>query len=527
MKNLKFLFLFIGLAILASCSESDVEDKVPAYSNSATFSGAIGEFKTRVTDEAWEEGDAIGIFALIAESAPTKVYESKSNCQYVTSGNGKFTPVDASGIIKFPNEGDLDFVAYYPWQKTINDLEYTIVAGTDPLYSNNAKAKKNDNSYVDLEFNHMLSKLVLDIELGNNLTSLEGLSASVNNVIVDGKFNLASGAVTLGRAKDGIATNVDIASGNKLATLSTLVMPIQDLKNVVVVFSLGGNSYSWSPKATMKLVSNKEYTYKLKLNIEAEPYVVELGTSIINGWDEGHTEDDFEFLDPDKGGTPTPQEFFSDVTELRFSASSQLSKKVKLTTYKSQAWTITKTVDWLTLNPTVSGIGSKDITLTASKNTGTTERRATVVIIPTDNNDLSPIVITISQSGGITHEGGDGTKERPYSVAEAVANQGEKDNKIFVWVKAFIVGTESSDLSLEGAVDTNILIADDKEESDVSNAMPVELPKSIVRTQLNLKDNPNMHKAEVLLYGTLEYYFKGAGLKKVKGYELITAGEGH
>ena len=526
MKHLKFLFLFIGLSIFGSCSKSDVEDEITPDSNRATFSGAVGGFQTRATENAWDEGDAIGIFALIAESDPAVAYEAKSNCQYVTTGNGKFTPVDASGIIKFPSEGSLDFVAYYPWQKTISNFEYTIVEGNDPLYSNNAKAKRNNNSYVDLEFNHMLSKLVLDIELGDNLTSLEGLSASVNNVIVDGKFNLVSGNVALGRAKDGITTIVDVTNGSKLATISTLMMPTQDLMNVEVVFSLGGNSYSWSPKATMKIVSNKEYTYRLKLNIEAEPYVVELGTAVINGWDEGHTETDFEFLDPDKDDTPSQLEFFSDITELRFSASTQLSKIVKLTTDKTQAWTITKTADWLTLGTEAFGVGSKDIIVTASMNTGATERRTTVVITPTGNKDLVPIIVTISQSGKPAHEGGDGTKERPYTVAEAYYHQGGKDNKNFVWVKAFIVGTERSGLSLKGAVDTNLLIADDKEESDVSNAMPAELPDNLVRKYLNLKNNPDMYKAEVLLCGTLEYYFKDTGLKNIKEYELIIDGEG-
>ncbi|NLD22647.1 MAG: hypothetical protein GX670_00230, partial [Bacteroidales bacterium] len=114
MKHLKFLFLFVGLVIFASCSESDVENEVVADSKQAVFSGAIGEFNTRVTNNSWDKGDAIGIFALIPQSDPPAVYEEKYNVQYVTTGGDKFSSVDVTGKINFPNEGGLDFAAYYP-----------------------------------------------------------------------------------------------------------------------------------------------------------------------------------------------------------------------------------------------------------------------------------------------------------------------------------------------------------------------------------------------------------------------------
>lgn len=519
MKHLKFLFLFVGLVIFASCSESDVENEVVADSKQAVFSGAIGEFNTRVTNNSWDKGDAIGIFALIPQSDPPAVYEEKYNVQYVTTGGDKFSSVDVTGKINFPNEGGLDFAAYYPWQDNITKFEYNIVAGTDPLYSNNAKYQSKDAPNVDLEFHHMLSKLVLNIELGYNSTSLKGLEASLNNVVVDGKMNLASGVATLGNVKHNIAATVDVAKDNKSATLTSLMMPTQDLKNVEVQLSLGGNYYKWSPKSTMKLASNKEYIYNLKLNVEAQPYVVEIGTITIKGWDEGYRADGFEALDPEK--EKPPLEFASDVTKIEFDAITQLLRTVKLTAAESHAWTITKNAEWLTLNPQAGGTGSKDITVSATKNTATTQRTAIVAIIPTDNNNLEPIIITVIQKGKPA-ENNNGTKERPYTVAEAVANQGEKGNKDFVWVEAYIVGTEKSGLSLKGAVETNLLIADNKEESDIENAMPAELPDNKVRTNLNLKNNPEMYKAKVLLYGTLEDYFKGPGMKSIKDYELIS-----
>ena len=110
MKRLKYLLLFIGLVISASCSKSDVENKVIAESNRATFSGAIGDFNTRVTNDSWDKGDAIGIFALIPQSEPNSVYEEKYNVKYITNGDGKFTSVDTEEVINFPTKGSLDFI---------------------------------------------------------------------------------------------------------------------------------------------------------------------------------------------------------------------------------------------------------------------------------------------------------------------------------------------------------------------------------------------------------------------------------
>ena len=519
MKHLKFLFLFISLVSLVSCSKSDVEDGVIADSNQVIFSGIIGEVQTRVSGTNWDKDDAIGVYALIA--GKTAVFDEKINVKYATIGDGKFNPVVSGQAIRFPIEGNLDFVAYYPYDDKLTGLEYTIAAGSDPLFSNNAKHQNNKNPKVDLGFKHMLSRVVLNIEAGDYLASLEGLKASVNNVSVDGRFNLLTGDVVLGKEK---TVNADITFGERAegivaATCSILVMPFQDIQDIEVEFSLGEDRYKWTASSSLELASSLEYEYNVVLNARPEPFVAEVGTAKIYDWDKGHKSTEKDILNPEN--KETSLEFFTDVTRIEFDSSSQLSRIIKLTAPESQAWTITKNADWLTLHPETGGTGGKDITLSVTKNTATTQRTAIVTIIPTDNKSLEPIIINVTQRGNSSSEKNDGTKQRPYTVAEAVANQREKGNKAYVWVKAFIVGTESSGLSLRGAVETNLLIADDKDESNVDNAMPAELPDNKVRNRLNLKYNRDMYKAEVLLYGTLEEYFRGPGLKGIKEFEVI------
>ena len=450
MKHLKFLFLFIGLAILASCSDTDVNGGLIADENQANFSGKIGELQTRVTDNSWENGDAIGIYALNAgaELSEVAIFDGKSNVKYTTDAEGNFTA--AAAPINFPNDGDLDFVAYYPYTSPITDYKYSIdvttqsdFAAIDLLYSDNAKQHNKANPNVDLVFNHMLSKLVLNVELGENLTSLQGLTAGINDVVVDGSLALADGVVATGTTRKDITPHVAVASGNETATVSAIVVPGQNLKDVTIVFSLGGKDYKWTP-TTQELESTYKYSYIIKLTLDesGEPIVVPVKVgATINDWN-----------DPQIGDTP------------------------------------------IVLDPEKEG-----------------------------EDPVSP-------------DEGDGTKENPYTVAQAFANQGAPKNTDYVWVRGYIVGyknnsgydVEFSTTSDDDKIKTNLVIADNKDETDGSKALGVQLAyNSDARKDLNLLDNSGMYKAEVLLYGTLEKYFSDdEGLKNVSEYELVTPGEG-
>ncbi|MFB6342938.1 DUF5689 domain-containing protein [Saccharicrinis sp. FJH62] len=122
-------------------------------------------------------------------------------------------------------------------------------------------------------------------------------------------------------------------------------------------------------------------------------------------------------------------------------------------------------------------------------------------------------------SGGGGEEQGTGTKDDPYNVLKAINNQGST-----VWVEGYIVGC-INDISLSTATftspfsaTTNILLADDPEETDINNCVPVQLPFGDIRTALNLADNAGNHKKQVIVKGELTAYFGVPGIKNVNGY---------
>ena len=69
---------------------------------------------------------------------------------------------------------------------------------------------------------------------------------------------------------------------------------------------------------------------------------------------------------------------------------------------------------------------------------------------------------------------------------------------------------------------TNLLIATDKEETDVNKCIPVQLPAGDVRDALNLRDNTELALAEVELYGDVEKYFGVCGLKSVSAFKILS-----
>lgn len=125
---------------------------------------------------------------------------------------------------------------------------------------------------------------------------------------------------------------------------------------------------------------------------------------------------------------------------------------------------------------------------------------------------------------------GAGTKASPYDVAGALAKQGAS-----AFVTGYIVGnvdgtgmsiSTESKFASPFTISTNILLADSPTETKYAKCIPVQLPTGVVRTGLNLVDNPSLLGTKVTVYGSLETYFTVSGMKSTSYYILASGTTG-
>lgn len=128
------------------------------------------------------------------------------------------------------------------------------------------------------------------------------------------------------------------------------------------------------------------------------------------------------------------------------------------------------------------------------------------------------------------------SKENPFTVATAISKYNSSKPLANTWVKGYVVGYVNG-MSIDGSIlndlsgitddnKTNLLISDNKNETDYKNCLVLQLPSGDVRNSLNLKDNPENLGKELIVKGSLEKYFGTAGLKSITEYVLDGQGSG-
>ena len=141
------------------------------------------------------------------------------------------------------------------------------------------------------------------------------------------------------------------------------------------------------------------------------------------------------------------------------------------------------------------------------------------------------------QTGGgeePTPEREGGTYNNPFTVQQA--QEAWVDGQpLNTYVKGYVMGYVDGSKYEEGALfngdaldkaasakntPTNILISYTPQASSVEQCIPIQLPAGDIRNGLNLKDNPNIMGAEILLYGSLETFFKVAGIRTTSYAEV-------
>jgi hypothetical protein len=394
MKTIKFCAVALVALLFASCNKGNEIENPLNVPNQAKFNATAGNFAPRMTGTTWDAGDAIGIFALNAGQSLTtaNIYDSKQNIRFTTSGNGQFTVGTQSEAIVFPNSGNLDFIAYYPFSSSVSNFTLPInvtdqssQSAIDVLYSNNAKGFNTANNNVNLNFQRAMAQLVLSVAVGDGITSLNGLKIEVDGMIVEGALNLANGSIELGSATGNFETVTTVAPNNLSATSTSIFLPTQSLATATIRFTLGTQVFNWTPTA-QPTESGMKYSYNFELSTTGAYSL--LPGSNISDWTPGNT--------PGGNNVLAPSTFTVDATTVSLANIAGATGNVTLTALATQAWTAASNQTWLTVTP-ASGTGGETLALTATENTGA-ERSAIVTITPTGPTTLTPLTVIVTQA---------------------------------------------------------------------------------------------------------------------------------
>lgn len=280
-----FPLALVAAATMASCngkvSPEAQDDKVAVqFGSSITASRAVYD--------KWTAGDQIGIFMVEENEILSKdaIREDADNIAYRTEGDGAFSPVAAEQIIYFPMSGDVDFYAYYPYTPEVNDyriaLDLTDQSNQEALDLMFAKVSgcNKSNPKVELQFSHLLSNLILEVQPGTGLTQadLAELTVKVKDANTKATFNLVDGTISGEETPKGF-TMKTVEAGKRY---EAILFPTES-ESREIEFDLNNDHdgpFTWTMKSALK--GGSQYHHLVTLSRTA----AEVSGS-IKPWDNG------------------------------------------------------------------------------------------------------------------------------------------------------------------------------------------------------------------------------------------------
>lgn len=284
----KALFFLASALLLAGCAKEAPVAEVSE--GTVRFTTNILTYAFKATDTAFENGDAVGVFA----GAPI----NKQNVKGTVAGSALTFTAPIKWI-----EGDngvVEFLAYYPYtESATTSLAFTVNAdqtGNGYTRSDLMIAKKSSAPTEDpvaLEFRHSLSKVVFNID--NQIAGTTVTGVSIRNVAAGATIDLREGTVS----DLGAATATIKAQAASATQYQAILIPQSATPTVTVSLS-SGERYAFSLENAFAFKAGKKASATLTVSEAAEGGAVTFSFSVLD-WDEDT--DELAFGDPSKEDT--------------------------------------------------------------------------------------------------------------------------------------------------------------------------------------------------------------------------------
>lgn len=309
MKTTVFITMMAAGLALSACNN----DNEPAPSEvAAVITTNLGNhIQTRMADNQWATGDAIGIFSLSDEMDGVTIdgiaqSNMAVNLMYTRTTAGGWDGGVTAFRFKNPKAPTVDFKAYYPHTEsnqissgTTGEIDGTIsVDATDQsadgqtkfdfLYADKDEAGgtpsgNKDNPNIRFQFTHSMSKVVIVLQPdGTSVRELGEMNPLLRGLKANGTFSLENGVVTV----SGDAVNLSLKNQIEANTLNkqsfvAIVPPQTASEDVYLTIESGSDTY-----LSAKILGNKEllagHCYTVTITVKKVELVVE--SSEITDW---------------------------------------------------------------------------------------------------------------------------------------------------------------------------------------------------------------------------------------------------
>lgn len=281
----KTLFILTAIMALASCSKEQLDNA----SNQIRFN--LGFPGTKATANAFENGDAVSLYAVEYNSGtqmPLQVGGNYFNNEKLTYNGSTW-----SGTRQlYWSSNACDFYAFYPYQENIGSVEeYSFVIASDQngdgyeasdlLFACAENVSRTDEG-VDLTFNHMMSKIVVNLVKGSKFEGNipDDVVAHIYNTTTSCIVDWTKGSV----AKDAFGTKNTITMKKLSNTQFEAVLVPQNIekRTPLIELSMGGIAYLLEYSLSFRPGYVHTVTVTLNTSPDQEQIEISIDPSIHN-----------------------------------------------------------------------------------------------------------------------------------------------------------------------------------------------------------------------------------------------------
>ncbi len=274
-KTLLILIPAAALALVSCRKHAPETPKIPIN---------IATSVTKITDTAFESGDAVGLYVVNTPSELKQSGNHVDNVKFAYNGEKWEAP---NQLYWYDNKTPADFYAYYPYRASASVSAFPFSVQTDQsteegyrasefLYGNKKNVAPTDEPVL-INTAHLMSCLRVELKTGTGWTDsdISAATMTITGLQTAAKINLADGSIS---ADGGVADITPLTLGGGVFRAIVVPQSVSDIE--LVKFKVGNYDYVF--KASKTFEGGKQHKCTLVVNRTSEG--INIG---IDPWEDG------------------------------------------------------------------------------------------------------------------------------------------------------------------------------------------------------------------------------------------------